>query len=216
MIRHFLATMVARFVPCSSLSRRLGSGISSLVSSLAAATLAATLAVVFGLFAAASDVARAASLFIDDTASNDTITISATGFFSFIGGGTFAEGTTLLFSGTWDDGSGVGLPTREIFLVEAGSSNVISDIVTFAVRHDVTSGVAILEGSFTSDSERGLLIQDGLVADVFVENGTAVHFDQPNLSFAVQSDVPEPGSVALLGLGLGLLPLRRFVSRKRR
>jgi len=171
---------------------------------------------------------RAAFFFIDDTATNETITISAN---DFEGGltingapfqqgtgnpatGTFPETNAITFSGRWIDlGQTVPGP-HTLFLVEAQDHTLISDILQYTL--DSAGGFGFINGSFVSDvnDNLGHLPANVDPTTVFIENGQAVNFGAPFLTAQVISDVdvPEPGAVSLglLGLlSLGGLKLRR-------
>ena len=94
----------------------------------------------------------------------------------------------------------------------------MSDVLQFQWTSD--GNQAFIIGFFHSD-ETGNLgpLPPGVSAnDIFIE-GPPVIVGLPFLSIVVQSDavdVPEPASLTLLGLGLGLLPVGRWAARKRR
>ena len=171
---------------------------------------------------------RAAFFSIDDTAANETITISANDFegglvingATFQSGlgnpatGTFPETNAITFSGRWID-QGLTTPgPHTLFLVEAQDHTLISDILQYTL--DSAGGFGFINGSFVSDvnDNLGHLPANVDPTTVFIENGQAVNFGAPFLTAQVISDVdvPEPGAVSLglLGLlSLGGLKLRR-------
>ena len=171
---------------------------------------------------------RAAFFSINDTAANETITISANDFeggLTINGGpfqhglgnpatGTFPETNAISFSGRWlDNGQTVPGP-HTLFLVEAQDHTLISDILQYTL--DSAGGFGFINGSFVSDvnDNLGHLPANVDPTTVFIENGQAVNFGAPFLTAQVISDVdvPEPGAVSLglLGLlSLGGLQLRR-------
>ena len=192
--------------------------------------MAATL--IGGVIGLAAAHAGAATISFDDTAADETITVSACDFENgafvngvllglcgsgFGGSVTLSESSgTINFSGGWIDQGLSGTGTRTIYLVEAGTPTVISDIFTYSFVQSSANSANILI-DFTSDlnGSLGSLPVGVDPADVFVENGQPVRFSLPFLTGQVHSstDVPEPGSLALVGLGLAGAVFGRYRMR---
>ena len=183
-------------------------------------------AVIASLASLAPSPSSAAALVFDDTNPNNTITVSANDFergltingslfqqgLNNLSTGVFSELTPLVFSGTWRDNGASGTGSRILYLVEAATPLVISDILNYNWTTDGT--FATIVGTFVSDVANNLGFLPAGVSpnDVFVENGSAALFSLPFLTGVINSsvDVPEPGSVALVGAALlGLAASRR-------
>jgi hypothetical protein len=163
---------------------------------------------------------RAAFFSIDDTATNETITISANDFeFGLTINGvpfqqglnnprtaTFPETGPISFSGQWIDNGQTVPGAHIIFLVEASDPTLISDILQYTLDSDPFDGVGFINGTFQSDvnDNLGHLPANVDPSTVFVENGQPVNFGAPFLTAFVISDaeVPEPGAVSLFLIGL--------------
>lgn len=185
----------------------------------------------FGVCAltAASGMANAAALVIDDTAADETISYGLNdweGGFVF-DGALVQQGlnnpvnftvpetdTGNTFSGTWF-APGQGPAFGRIYLVEAlgpdptGLPLLISDIFTYDIVPDMSTGLTTLYGSFVSADNLGYLPTGIDPSSIFYENGQPVTLGFPGLGITIMSDaVPAPASIALLAVG-GLAMNRR-------
>lgn len=192
--------------------------------------LATSWVVAAGLLLTGPGAAMAASIFFDDTAANEKVTVSANDFEgSFAANGIFFQGglnnpqsvtspeaQPITFFGTWlTPGAAQQSGTRTIYLVEASAPNLVSDIFTYnwSISPGPNGGSQI-DGSFRSDVRDNLgTLPVGIdPSNVFVEGIRPVLFSLPFLSGALISDVepvPVPGSLGLLALGLIWAPLLR-------
>ena len=185
---------------------------------------AAAVAVGLGLSLTGMGSATAAALIFDDTNPNDSITISANDFEGgLVVNGTLVqmglnapasvvlpEGAPISFSGSWISRVSFDPGSRTIFLVEAATPDVISDVLQYNWFFD---GNAFIQGSFVSDFQNNLgKVPAGVSPDdVFVENGRAVSFSLPffNGQLMSDADLPEPGSRGLAAFGLLGLAMQR-------
>jgi hypothetical protein len=175
-----------------------------------------------------SGLLRGATLTFDDTLTTESVRISANGFDSgnglsinnvpFQSGnspaiGDFSEATAISYSGLWIPfqefpSSGAGT----IYLVEPGTTNVISDIFQYSWQV-IGGGPGVIFGTFTSDNGEvplGTVPPTVPPSSVFVESpGLTVTLNLPLLTVTLASDVdaPEPGSLALVGMGLAVLAI---------
>ena len=180
----------------------------------------------------APQLARAASITIDDTSPDETITVSWSDFdfggFSVNGGGPTAAGSVTVaestgpisfpisFDGTWFAPTGPTTGGDTVYFLENTDLNYVSDVFSWA--YTISDAVGHIVGNFVSDVETSL----GPVppeAHTFVE-GPPYTFSAAFLTGSVTSDaevpppMPEPASLALLGLGLaGIGVLRRRRAR---
>jgi hypothetical protein len=191
------------------------------------------IAILAVLLLGAPGIARAAAIHIDDTKTDDTITILVNDFeggFSVNGvliqqglnnpgTATIHEPDPLNFQGRWID-LGQSVPgDRIIYLIETpviagGPPPAVSDILRYSVDRDPANGFAVITGSFISDFENnlGTLPPGTSPNNVFLETGQAVPFAEAFLGGEILSDaeVPEPATFSILGVGLlGLGCLRR-------
>jgi hypothetical protein len=203
-----------------------------------------SLALLF-LAAAVSFVASgslwAAAIVIDDTAADDTITVSANDFELglLLNGATFQSGlgnpavtvpplsevAPLEFLGTWITFGQQGPAGATIYLVESPydpalpTTPLISDILRYQITPNTDGFTATIQGSFVSDTEDNLgFVPPGTnPAFVFLETGKPVNLSFVGLSVQVISDVdvPEPSSVCLAALGLVGLAAIGYRHRKR-
>jgi hypothetical protein len=168
----------------------------------------------------------AAAISIDDTAADETITLSANDFEGglLVNGalfqqglnnpstGKFAETGPLDFTGTWITDNQQPPFAATIYLVETpydpASPNppLVSDILQFQIEPTTANGTARITGFFVSDINDNLgFVPPGTnPAFVFLETGNPVDLSFFALSLRVVSDVnvPEPSSVCLAAFGL--------------
>lgn len=180
--------------------------------------IGASLALLGSLLFAAPQAVQAAAITIDDTLPGGMISFTACDFEGGMAvnsagmgacgvgsGGTVlvSESAPLTFVGTWIDHGGSGSGSRTVYFVEAANPQQISDIFSFNWSTDGFFGA--ISGSFQSDVNNNLGQLPAGTTDIFVENGQPFLFNLAFLSGSVLSDVeqvPEPGTLALVGLAL--------------
>ncbi len=178
--------------------------------------------------------ALAAALLIDDTSPNDTIKFSLNDFEGgfILNGNTVQQGLNnpvtvtvpesetanvsivYNFSGRWIDNGETNIGVHNVAFVEPGTdpANGVSDILTYAFDRVTDQGIqyGTIVGSFQSDTESLLPIPS--------EGFTLIDAEQLDFSNAfltaiatsdVEATIPEPGTIALLGLGLAGLGFGR-------
>ena len=121
----------------------------------------------------------------------------------------FVPGELLTFNGTWIDLGQTPTLTRTVYFVEPGTLDLVSDILQYQLSSSGSFGHIV--GSFTSDGDPGSLGTVPAGTDpnnIWLEGSGDFLFSAPFMSGIVQTAVPAPGSLALLGLG-GLLASRR-------
>jgi PEP-CTERM motif len=166
----------------------------------------------------------AAALNFDDTAVNDTITVSANDFEfgSTLNGNPFQQGLNnpasavlkesdgaITFTGTWITGGAQPQDSQTVYLIEspsnAGTAPLVSDVLRYTIIPN-TDGTATIDGTFVSDFEDnlGFLPTTADPRFVFVETGQPIVLGFAALSISIASDVnvPEPSTFVLFGFAL--------------
>ena len=177
---------------------------------------------------AGASPARAASITINDTLANETVTISWEGFVSFsinFGANLGASGTVsglseqfpIAINGDWFANT-FGQGATDVYFLEPGTGQV-SDLFHAVYGGGGGPNPASLNASFQSID--GIPLPPGAVTifedDPNHEIGRLLQNLPSNLTITVFSDVevvPEPGSIFLLGSGL-IFSVRRWSRRNR-
>jgi len=185
----------------------------------------ALLLLIAALSVAAPGSLWAAALSFDDTAANDTITVSANDFEfgSSLNGQPFQQGLNnpasallkesygaITFSGTWITGGQQPQDSQTVYLIESPfvpgtPPPLISDIFRYTIIPN-TNGTATIDATFVSDFEDNLgnLPATADPRFVFLETGAPVQLNFAFLTVTLVSDaiVPEPSSLTLAVFGL--------------
>jgi hypothetical protein len=167
----------------------------------------------------------AAALNFDDTAANDTITVSANDFEfgSSLNGQPFQQGLNnpasavvkesdgaISFTGTWITNGQQPPDSQTVYLIESpfnpGTAPLVSDIFRYSIIPNTANGTATIDATFVSDFEDnlGFLPANADPRFVFVETGQPINLSFLALSISIASDVevPEPSTFVLLGFAL--------------
>jgi hypothetical protein len=167
----------------------------------------------------------AASLTFDDTAANDTITVSANDFEfgSALNGNPFQQGLNnpasallkesdgaITFTGTWITNGLQPQDSQTVYLIESPfvpgtPPPLVSDIFRYTIIPN-TDGTATIDASFVSDFEDNLgnLPANADPRFVFLETGApvALNFAFLGVSLVSDADIPEPSTFVLFGFAL--------------
>jgi len=146
---------------------------------------------------------------------SSAVTVGANG--TILGGdnnGDLLNGLTIEAGGNLDlNGATIGATSNKILEIEAGSLTLgnftFDDIVGWDWLSAADGTYELIDGSFTTDFGSTAFLSEATAYDF--GNGQGGYFTSSNGLNAVVFAVPEPGSLALLGLG-GLL----IASRRRR
>lgn len=187
------------------------------------------IAAALSLMMLGSPGAKAASILLDAGNIEELVTFTFGQFeggFSINGstptsGGsfTFGEGTQLNFTGQWIDLGQAQAFSRTVYWVDADPGlNIISEILQWTITPSGPSGLATISGFFQAEG-LGMLPPGVNPSDIIFEYTDASHdpfqFTAPFLVGQVITGagdvvrVPEPGLLALIGLGLGALGWHR-------
>jgi len=125
------------------------------------------------------------------------------------GSATISEALGVIsFHGSWTDLGASGAGFRTIYMIEEGTLNLVSDILTISWSTD--GETATINGTFQSDinEELGLGLLPEVLGPTDIVTGELVDFSLPYLS-ATATSIPESSQAVLPLLGAGLFALRR-------
>ena len=196
---------------------------------MSASKFGALIALAAGLAGLAHNPVPAASVSIDDSGSNGTVTVSACDFEN----GAFVNGSLLglcgsgyggsvtlaksapgpvTFRGGWVDQGQAGKGSRTVYLVKADTPTQIDTMLTYSWVSSGPGSVNLLVEYLPATGGDPEFLASGVDAgDVFVKNGQPVTFDLAALKGRLLSAgaVPEPDGPVSVGPGPGGIAFSR-------